>query len=118
MEGCADEAFRAAYTSSQGLCLPHLRQVLEEAARTNPDVASYLAEDAAMRLATLRQDLGEYLRKRAWQYRHEITSNEEASAPGRAARFFGGTDLAQPEPEDTGSPPVGHGRQDDEGFPA
>lgn len=115
VQGCADEDFRAAYANSQGLCLTHLRQALAEAARTSPEMAAYLAEDAAMRLAALQQDLGEYLRKRAWQHRHEAITTEEARAPRRAAGFFGGLDPLQGKPEGA-APPAG-GAQDDDGDP-
>ncbi len=89
VEGCTDEAFRAAYAASSGLCLRHLREALR-AAGANPEVAGYLAGDAAARLAALRRDLGEYLRKRAWQYRHEQMTGDEERAPDRAVHFFGG----------------------------
>lgn len=91
-QGCADDDFRSKYIASDGLCLAHLRQALAHAAQTQPDVARFLASDAARRLAALVTDLDEYGRKHAWQYRHEVMTENERQSPYRASQFFGGLD--------------------------
>lgn len=89
---CATADVRALYAASDGLCLAHLRQALRVAATRNPDSACFLAEDASQRLGALVTNLGEYIRKQAWEYRDEpLTSGEEA-APRNAVQFFGGPD--------------------------
>ena len=92
IEGLCDDAFRRRYAASDGLCLIHLRQTLQRAARTQCHVARFLVEDAATRLAALTADLGEYARKQAWQHRHETVTTSEQESPRRAAQFFGGLD--------------------------
>ena len=92
VEGFADEALRRSYAASEGLCLTHLRQALQYAVCVRHEVARFLAEDALTRLSALTNDLGEYARKRAWQYRHETVSAGEQDSPRRASQFFGGHD--------------------------
>jgi len=92
VQGCADIGFRNKYAASDGLCLTHLRQALKRAARSDPDVARFLANDAARRLTALVTDLDEYGRKHAWQYRHKVKTDGEQDSPRRASQFFGGLD--------------------------
>lgn len=89
---CADADLRARYAASDGLCLGHLRLALERAAQDDSSVARFLADDAARRLAPLTTDLGEYGRKHAWHYRHEVMTENENQSPYRASQFFGGLD--------------------------
>ena len=91
IEGCTDAAFRGWYAASDGLCLPHLRLVLEQAAQTESDVARFLTDTAAVKLEALATDLAEYARKHAWQYRHEPKLDAEQTSPLRASRFFSGS---------------------------
>ena len=51
-----------------------------------------MADTAATRLSALVADLGEYGRKRAWQYRHEAMTPGEQDSPRWASQFFGGQD--------------------------
>ena len=90
IEGCADPTFRDWYAASEGLCLPHLRQTLAQAAQADPDVARFLAATAAGRLQVLITDLGEYIRKHAWKYHEEPLTNGEKDSPRRASQFFAG----------------------------
>jgi len=103
VQGCADVDFRSKYAASDGLCLAHLRQALAHAAQVEPDVARFLADDAARRLTALVTDLGEYGRKHAWQYRHEVKTDGEQDSPRRAAQFFGGQDGGNGRTERTGN---------------
>ena len=103
VQGCADMGFRNKYAASDGLCLTHLRQALERAARYDPDVARFLADDAAKRMSELVTDLSEYGRKHGWQYRHEVKTDGEQDSPRRASQFFGGQDGRNGRPERTGN---------------
>lgn len=87
---CSMPDVRAVYAASDGLCLPHLRQALRVAATGNPEVARFLAGDASQRLEALVANLGEYIRKQAWQYRDEPLTLGEEAAPRSAVQFFGG----------------------------
>lgn len=87
-----DEDFRALYAASDGLCLPHLRQALELAMQTNPDVALFLAETAERKMAALADDLKGYIRGQAYDHRHEVLTDGEKNAPRRVSQFFGGLD--------------------------
>ena len=89
---CADAGFCAEYTASDGMCLGHLRPALEWATQVDPGVAHFMADTAATRLSALVADLGEYGRKRAWQYRHEVMTPGEQDSPRWASQFFGGQD--------------------------
>ena len=103
VQGCADMGFRNKYAASDGLCLTHLRQALERAARSDPEAARFLADDAARRLSELVTDLSEYGRKHSWQYRHEVKTDGERDSPHRASWFFGGQDGRNGRTERTGN---------------
>lgn len=87
-KACADEEFRERYRASVGLCLPHLRAVIE--ATPHPPTRIFLIETAEAKLETLAHQLSEYLRKQIWNYRDEPKSAEEQSAWMRAVEFFVG----------------------------
>jgi len=84
--------YRTLYAASDGLCLPHLRRALELAMQINPDAAQFLAETAGRKMATLAADLEGYIRKRAYDRRHEAMTDGQQNAPRRASEFFGGLD--------------------------
>lgn len=87
-KACADEEFRERYRASVGLCLPHLRAVIE--ATHHPPTRVFLIETAEAKLETLAHQLSEYLRKQIWDYRDEPKIAEEQSAWMRAVEFFVG----------------------------
>lgn len=72
--------FHAAYTGSAGLCLPHLVQTFERG--HGAAVAAVLTVERR-RLAGLRGELEEYLRKQRHEHRHEPRGVEQ-TAPRRA----------------------------------
>jgi hypothetical protein len=72
--------FRAAYAASAGLCLPHLAQAVTRG--RGPAVTALVAL-ARERLAGLRAELEEYLRKQRHEHRHEPRGAEQ-TAPRRA----------------------------------
>lgn len=72
--------FRAAYETSAGLCLPHLVQAI---ARGRGPAVTALVALARTRLAGLRAELEEYLRKQRHEHRHEPRGAEQ-TAPRRA----------------------------------
>lgn len=78
--------FVEAVTSSDGLCLDHLRAVLGAA---SPVDGRRLAALHARRLGILAVQLREYQRKSGWDARDEPKGPEQ-KAPQTAMRFFGG----------------------------
>jgi hypothetical protein len=72
--------FRAAYVASSGLCLPHLVGAL---GRGRGATAADLLVIERERLAGLRAELEEYLRKKRHENRHEPRGAEQ-TAPRRA----------------------------------
>jgi len=97
VEACAEDAFRARYAASDGLCLNHLRQALEISGAGYPAVAQFLTEMAVQRLSVLAEDLEEYVRKKMWQYHEEVITPGEQDAPRCATQFFGGPGLLRGE---------------------
>lgn len=94
--GCADPVFRSRYAASDGLCLPHLRRAVEQAAVTDPNAARFLIRLAVLKGEALLTDLDEYIRKRGWEHRFEEMSENEQTAASRAARFLGGLEPIDP----------------------
>jgi len=85
----AEPEFRDWYRASDGLCLPHLRQALAFAERQgNIEVARFLAEVSEEKLERLTRDLREYIRKHAWQFRHEPKLEREQHSWIEAIAFF------------------------------
>ena len=85
---CDDEAFRAAYQASAGLCLPHLRKamIMDE----DGEATLFLAQTAQEKLGVLLGDLGEYLRKFNYQYSHEPKTAAEKASWRRMVAFLVG----------------------------
>jgi len=78
------------YATSDGLCLPHLRLALQ-LADSVADRARLIQVTQA-RLTDLRENLREFGRKQAWQYRFEIVTGNERTSAERAVAFFVGSD--------------------------
>lgn len=90
VRGCIHPEFCEWYRASDGLCLDHLRQALALAEQEQPDVALLLARTARDRLHRLAGELQAYIRKHAWESRHEPKLPEEQSSWIRAVAFFAG----------------------------
>lgn len=88
VNNCTDPDFRAHYQQSDGLCLPHLRAALTLAGES--EAALFLAQVAQEKLATLRRDLGEYLRKFSYQYKDEPKTPAELVSWRKAVAFLVG----------------------------
>lgn len=88
LEGLADPQFRAWFTASDGLCLPHLRRALASAL----DHASVSALIGAMRkqLSALLTHLRAYLDKHRWAHRPELREAWEEASWIRMVAFFAG----------------------------
>lgn len=78
---------RTAFQASDGLCLEHLRQAL---ALADQAAAAFLLEGAIKKLQSLVDDLAEYERKHAWQFRQEPKWDREEYAWIRTVAFFAG----------------------------
>lgn len=90
VRGCAQPEFRDWYGASDGLCLGHLRQALALAEQEQPEAALFLGRTARTRLNRLVRGLHGYIRKHAWELRHEPKLPEEQSSWIRAVAFFAG----------------------------
>ncbi len=89
LEDPTEKVFRM-YRSSDGICLAHLRMALHEQAERYPSAALILKEHALNCLSDWEQAMGEYIRKQAWQYRHEKVTEEEKMSLRHALSFFSG----------------------------
>jgi hypothetical protein len=69
-----DPAFAEAFKSSAGLCLPHLRQVLEEI--RDPRFLEILLTTSRAKLSALHLELAEIIRKNDYRYRDEAFGPE------------------------------------------
>ena len=78
------------YSSSDGLCLPHLRISINQLSREYPSAGEFLRQDALIRLNKWQERMSEYIRKKAWEYRHEPFLPEEKSAWQETLAFFTG----------------------------
>lgn len=88
VNGLEKKEFREAYLNSDGLCLPHLRQVLKI---TKDKYHAYLlVEKAEKYLKSLDKNLKEYIRKHAWDFRLEPKYASEQASWIRAVAFFAG----------------------------
>jgi hypothetical protein len=85
----ADE-WLALYRAADGLCLTHLRTCLEQWSPIYPAAAEFLRQDTLQRLNRWSVDMHEYVRKRAWDKRHETITDEENLAWQRTLAFFTG----------------------------
>lgn len=85
-----DAALAEAYTASDGLCLDHLRQGLEQFAGRYPQSARWLSDEAAARLERLSAEMCEFIRKNNWEYREEKLTESESLAWRRMLTFFTG----------------------------
>jgi Family of unknown function (DUF6062) len=85
----AAEETRARYAASAGLCVPHFRLVMTEAALHHPDVAAMLSVDQLRRLRNLRVQLREFDRKLDHRYRREPPGTEQQAPREALVRFAG-----------------------------
>jgi hypothetical protein len=88
MHELADPQFRAWFSASDGLCLPHLRNALAYA----PDKPSarLLAEIATGQLTALLTHLRAYMDKHRWQDHPELRTPWEEASWIRMVAFFAG----------------------------
>lgn len=87
LEQMGNQQFRARYEQSEGICLPHLRQALARNGQ-GERLATLVAVELE-KLAALRAELAEYVRKNDYRFQYE-PKGEEQLAPQRAIRKFGG----------------------------
>jgi len=78
------------YRNSKGLCLRHLRICLEQWSPNYPAAAEFLRQDTLQRLHRWMVDMSEYVRKHAWDNRHETMTDAENLAWQRTLSFFTG----------------------------
>ncbi len=82
----SDGEWRTRYEASQGLCLPHLRQVLQVAPN---GVQAWLVANETRRWQALRQQLQEVIRKHDYRFQHEPWGEEVGSWQRAMHKLFG-----------------------------
>ncbi len=81
LEGISDAGFRKLYQASEGLCIPHLAQILgaSESGEGHESELATLLDLERHKIAMLLDELKEYLRKHNYVYAHELKGNEQTS---------------------------------------
>ncbi len=83
-----DQPMQAALESSEGLCIPHLRQALDAA--HSQQAFDTLVEITRTQLTSLINDLDEFIRKNDHRFRDEKISTEEKESWRRALQRTSG----------------------------
>lgn len=78
--------WRERYEASTGLCLPHLRQVLQHA---SPEAQKWLIANENGRWQTLCQQLHEVIRKHDYRFQHEPWGEEAGSWRQAIRKLYG-----------------------------
>lgn len=78
--------WRARYEASEGLCLPHLRQVLQSA---SSEVQMWLISQESQRWQELRKQLREVIRKHDYRFQHEPWGDEVGSWRRAIHKLYG-----------------------------
>lgn len=86
------EEFQDLYRQSDGICLPHLRVILQNVPLCSG--LEHLLGITEERLKKLDHDLGELGRKYGVQYQGETVSTDEALSVERAIAFLTGSDFS------------------------
>lgn len=81
---------RAAYLSSDGLCLPYLRMAIMDNAGRYPTAVQLIIDDMAERLTRQSAHMKEYIRKNNWSYRDEKLTEKEDTAWRKTLTSFTG----------------------------
>jgi hypothetical protein len=90
-----EEKIRSALGGSDGLCFPHLAQLLERI--DEPQAIGYLLSLTQKKLETLQSEMSELIRKHDYRFQSEGVQEQEALAWRKAMRMISG---------------AGHGRTD------
>jgi Family of unknown function (DUF6062) len=77
LEHLEERDFQQRYSTSEGLCLPHLEDAL---GRARPGAAAVLKQVAAARIGGLLRDLHEVIRKHDYRFNRERIDESEAMA--------------------------------------
>lgn len=94
LKGLGDAEFRDAYAASDGLCVPHLRSGLANAA--HQDVFEALKTQAIHTQESLLAQLDETIRKHDYRFRHESAGDEAGSAARAVAHIAGARGIPKP----------------------
>jgi hypothetical protein len=76
--------------ASDGLCLQHLRDCLDNYSEIHPEATQYLVKDTIRRLEDREKRMNEYIRKHAWDARHEAITPAEHRSWKETLSFFSG----------------------------
>jgi hypothetical protein len=87
-----EPAGREAYQASDGVCLPHLRELLRSS--EDAEVSQYLLKEERTRWERLHAELQEYCRKHDYRFRHEPCGAERDSWRRAAWKLAGCTNPA------------------------
>ena len=89
-----DQPMHSALESSDGFCIPHLRQALNYA--RSQQTFDALVDITKVQLSTLIEDLDEFIRKNDHRFREEKISSEERNSWQRALQRTSGKKADQP----------------------
>jgi hypothetical protein len=88
ISGMSDDALRAAFEASDGVCLPHLQSAMALRSPREDDLRRFVELERAA-LERLKGQLELFIHKRNASYEHQAMG-EEASAPARATKIVSG----------------------------
>jgi hypothetical protein len=83
-----DENLRIAYQGSDGLCFPHLTQLIERTQGT--DMVKFLLSVTQKKLETLQSEMDELIRKNDYRFQSEGITDREGLAWRKAMRMVSG----------------------------
>jgi len=93
VEALRGSATRERYTSSDGLCVPHLFEAARRTASEQPELSRFLLDDGQRRLTELCAQLDEFDRKRDHRFRHEAKGPEQRAPSDAIRRYLGGVPI-------------------------
>jgi len=88
LAGMRDDALRAAFAASGGICLPHLQAALEQRGANSSDQRALLELQGGI-LRRLRAELAQFIHKHNGSY-ESAPIGEERRAPAQATRLISG----------------------------
>lgn len=95
LQTLADQAFRDAYATSTGLCIPHLRIALASAPAH--EAFETLKDHAVHQEEILLTQLAEIIRKHDYRYLREPTGEEKGAAARAVAHVAGANGMMKPQ---------------------
>lgn len=93
-----EEKIQSALRDSDGLCFPHLAQLLERI--EEPQAVSYLLNLTQEKLGSLQSEMAELVRKHDYRFQSEGIQEQEALAWKKAMRMISGAETRKADDHD------------------